>query len=63
MRSTLVTGLATLAALIVAVAAEAQSLGTFRWQLQPYCNVITVTVVQDGQQEKFTFTVPPDFVK
>jgi serine protease Do len=24
---------------------------------------VTVTVVQDGQQEKFTFTVPPDFVK
>jgi serine protease Do len=24
---------------------------------------ITVTVNQDGQQEKFTFTVPPDFVK
>ena len=27
-----------------------QTLGTFRWQLQPYCNVITVTVVQDGGQ-------------
>ena len=24
------------------------ALGTFRWQLQPYCNVLTVTVVQDG---------------
>jgi S1-C subfamily serine protease len=24
---------------------------------------VTVTVVQDGQQEKFTFTVPQDFVK
>ena len=24
---------------------------------------VTVTVTQDGQQEKFTFTVPPDFVK
>jgi S1-C subfamily serine protease len=24
---------------------------------------VTVTVVQEGQQEKFTFTVPPDFVK
>jgi len=24
---------------------------------------VTVTVVQDGQQEKFIFTVPPDFVK
>ena len=28
--------------------ANAQSLGTFRWQLQPFCNVITVTVVQQG---------------
>jgi serine protease Do len=24
---------------------------------------ITVTVTQEGQQEKFTFTVPPDFIK
>jgi len=24
---------------------------------------VSVTVVQEGQQEKFTFTVPPDFVK
>jgi hypothetical protein len=29
-------------------AASAQSLGTFRWQLQPFCNVVTVTVVQQG---------------
>ena len=28
--------------------AEAQSLGTFRWQLQPYCNVVNVTVTQNG---------------
>jgi hypothetical protein len=28
--------------------AAAQSLGTFRWQLQPFCNVITVTVTQVG---------------
>ncbi len=27
---------------------EAQSLGTFRWQLQPYCNVVTVQVEQRG---------------
>ena len=31
-------------------AAGAQSLGVFRWQLQPYCNVVTVTVVQNGGQ-------------
>ena len=24
--------------------ADAQSLGTFRWQLQPYCNVVTINV-------------------
>ena len=31
-----------------AVTAGAQSLGTFRWQLQPYCNVVTVQIVQQG---------------
>lgn len=39
-------------ALLCAVAAHApaaaQSLGTFSWQLQPYCNVITVSVAQQG---------------
>ncbi len=29
-------------------AAGAQSLGSFRWQLQPFCNAITVTVIQQG---------------
>ena len=29
---------------------DAQTIGTFRWQLQPYCNVLTVTVVQQGSQ-------------
>ena len=28
--------------------AEAQSLGTFQWQLQPYCNLVSVTVTQNG---------------
>lgn len=38
------------ATLVVAGAstASAQTIGTFRWQQQPYCNVITVTVVQAG---------------
>jgi hypothetical protein len=31
-------------------AAAAQTLGTYRWQLQPYCNVLTVTVAQQGGQ-------------
>jgi hypothetical protein len=28
--------------------AAAQSIGTFRWQLQPFCNVVTVSVTQNG---------------
>jgi hypothetical protein len=28
--------------------ASAQALGTFRWQQQPYCNVVTFNVVQQG---------------
>ena len=31
-----------------AVSAQAQPIGSFRWQLQPYCNVITVNVTQQG---------------
>lgn len=38
------------ALLLASTVAEAQTLGTFRWQLQPYCNVLTVTVVQQGAQ-------------
>ena len=28
--------------------ADAQPLGTFRWQLQPFCNVVTANVTQNG---------------
>lgn len=38
--------------LLSAGLSQAQPLGTYRWQLQPYCNVITVTVVQVG--DKYT---------
>lgn len=41
----------TLAALCiggVARPAAAQTVGTFRWQQQPYCNVVTLTVVQQS---------------
>lgn len=38
------------AVVLVSTAADAQTLGTFRWQLQPYCNVLTVAVVQKGGQ-------------
>ncbi len=31
-----------------AVSAQAQPVGTFRWQQQPYCNVFTLAVVQNG---------------
>ena len=34
--------------LMSAASAEAQPLGTFRWQLQPFCNVVTVNVTQQG---------------
>lgn len=40
--------LAALAALVAPTVAQAQSLGTFRWQLQPYCNVLSISVVQQG---------------
>lgn len=33
---------------LTARAAEAQPLGTFSWQLQPFCNVVTVNVTQQG---------------
>jgi Chaperone of endosialidase len=36
--------LALIAVALVAAPASAQSLGTFTWQLQPYCNVVTVHV-------------------
>jgi len=37
-----------IALLATAKATEAQPLGTFRWQLQPFCNVVSVTVTQSG---------------
>lgn len=33
---------------LVARPAAAQSLGTFAWQLAPYCNVVTLNTTQDG---------------
>ncbi len=33
---------------LVGATAEAQPIGTFSWQLQPFCNVVTVTVTQQG---------------
>ena len=30
------------------LASEAQPVGTFRWQLRPFCNVVTVAITQNG---------------
>lgn len=40
--------LAVVMLLLAATPVLAQPLGTFRWQQQPYCNVVTVAVVQEG---------------
>jgi hypothetical protein len=37
-------------ALMPVLPAAAQPLGSFRWQLQPYCNILTLAVVQQGGQ-------------
>ncbi len=46
--TTSIPALALIATLAVAGVAGAQPLGTFRWQLQPFCNVVTVAVTQTG---------------
>ncbi len=33
---------------VTSMPAAAQPLGMFTWQLQPYCNVLTLAVVQNG---------------
>lgn len=48
MKTRWMAGLTAGLALVVAVDAGAQSLGSFTWQQQPYCNLITVNVVQQG---------------
>jgi trimeric autotransporter adhesin len=40
--------LVVLAATTIAQPVSAQTLGTFRWQMQPYCNLLTLTVTQIG---------------
>ncbi len=48
-RSVVVSSLVVIAALVGPPStAFAQSLGTFRWQTQPYCNVLTLAVTQNG---------------
>lgn len=36
--------------------ADAQTVGTFAWQTQPYCNVVSVTVTQQGGVYQLTGT-------
>lgn len=36
------------AAMVLTTKASAQPLGTFTWQLQPFCNVVTLQVTQQG---------------
>ncbi len=38
----------TVSILLLAADARAQFLGTFTWQLQPFCNVVTVNLTQQG---------------
>jgi hypothetical protein len=38
----------TLCLVLPTASAEAQPVGTFKWQIQPYCNVITVNVTQQS---------------
>lgn len=47
-RSFVVVGIALLVFSQASRPASAQTIGTFAWQLQPFCNVLTLTVVQQG---------------
>lgn len=51
MRISIAMGLVTVMAVLgLAQPAAAQVIGTFRWQLLPYCNVVTFTITQQGPQ-------------
>lgn len=39
---------AVLVLLLTATDVRGQNLGTFTWQLSPFCNVMTLTAIQDG---------------
>jgi hypothetical protein len=55
-RSVVVAGMLAVGAIGVVPVATAQPVGTFRWQLQPFCNVLTLAVVQQGTQFQLTGT-------
>ncbi len=48
MRSIRRIGVIVAVVVLAPLAASAQTIGTFRWQTQPYCNVISVAVTQTG---------------
>ena len=39
------------------LASEAQTVGTFRWQLRTFCNVVTVAITQNGAVYRLEGTV------
>ncbi len=47
-RTNLIVGVSALLWALGVASAEAQSLGSFTWQLQPFCNKVAVTVTQNG---------------
>lgn len=51
------------ALLAVAASAAARPPGTFRWQLQPFCNVLTVLVAQVGGVCRLEGRRPPGSTK
>ena len=55
-RSVVAAGILAAGAIGVVPVATAQPVGTFRWQLQPFCNVLTLAVVQQGTQFQLTGT-------
>lgn len=41
---------------LTAASAGAQTIGTFRWQLSPFCNVLSLTIIQQGSSYELTGT-------
>lgn len=41
---------------LMAASADAQTIGTFRWQLSPFCNVVSLTIIQQGSSYQLTGT-------
>ena len=52
----LASGMAMAVLLVGTSRAQAQVIGTFTWQTQPYCNIVTLTVIQQGALFQLTGT-------